>query len=97
MSGTARLEFVSDHRPIQGVDGVILMHDVCLLGRGEESHIRCPEWPETVVLFRREGKLWCKSRAELFIDGRHAPGGGELNPGAVVTGAEFRFRMEASG
>lgn len=96
MSGTARLEFASDHRPLQAVDGVILMHDVCLLGSAAENHVRCSGWPEAVIIFRRDGQLWCKSRGELFINGRHVPSGGELSSGAVVTGADFRFRLEAA-
>jgi len=95
MSGSARIEFVSDHRPARAADGVVLMDDTCLVGPGPENHIRCPGWPGSVLLFRREGRLWCKSRDELFIGGRHAPEGGELEPGVVVTGADLRFRLEA--
>jgi hypothetical protein len=95
MSGSARIEFVSDHRPARAADGVVLMHETCLVGPGPENHIRCPGWPGSVLLFRREGRLWCKSRDELFLGGRHAPEGGELEPGVVVTGPELRFRLEA--
>jgi hypothetical protein len=96
MSGTARLEFVSDHRPARAADGVILMDETCLVGPGPENHIRCSGWPHSVLLFRRDGRLWCKSREELFLGGRHAPDGGELEPGMVVTGADMRFRIEAA-
>jgi hypothetical protein len=95
MSGTARIEFVSDHRPTHAADGVILMDETCLLGPAAENHIRCPGWPQSVLLFRREGKIWCKSREDLFIDGQHAPGGGPLDPGSTVAGHELRFRIEA--
>ncbi len=94
MSGSARLEFVSDHRPARTADGVILMHDTCLIGPGPENHIRCPGWPHAVLLFRREGRLWCKSREELFVGGRHAPGEAALEPGVVVAGTDIRFRIE---
>jgi len=94
MSGTARIEFLSDHRPAHAADAIILMDETCLAGPGPENHIRCPGWPQTVLLFRRDGKLWCKSRGELFIGGRHAPEGGPLEPGVVVTGADIRFRIE---
>jgi hypothetical protein len=96
MSGTARLEFVSDHRPSRSADSVILMDDTCLIGPGVENHIRCPAWPHAVLLFRRDGRLWCKSRDELFVGGRHAPEGAELVPGAVVTGTDIRFRIEGA-
>ena len=96
MSGTARIEFVSDHRPAQSVDGVVLMDETCLVGPGPENHICCPDWPQTVLLFRRDGQLWCKSRDDMFFGGRHAPEGGVLEPGVVVTGTDIRFRIEAA-
>jgi hypothetical protein len=97
MSGTARIDFVSDHRPARAVDAIVLMDETCLVGPGPENHIRCPGWKNSVLLFRRDGKLWCKSRETLFIGGRHAPDGAELEPGSVVTGNEMRFRMEPIG
>jgi len=96
MSGTARLEFLSDHRPARAADGVILMDQTCLIGPGADNHIRCPGWPQAVLLFRREGRLWCKAREDLFLGGRHAPEGGEIEPGVVVTGTDIRFRIEAA-
>ena len=94
MSGTARIEFLSDHRPAHAADAIILMDETCLVGPGPENHIRCPGWPNSVLLFRREGRLWCKARDDLFLGGRHAPEGGELEPGVVVTGTDIRFRIE---
>lgn len=94
MSGSARLEFLSDHRPALAADGVVLMDDTCLLGPAVDNHIQCPAWPQAVLLFRREGKLHCKARDDLFMNGRHCPGGGELASGTVVTGTEIRFRIE---
>jgi hypothetical protein len=97
MSGTARIEFLSDHRPSHAADAIILMDETCLIGPGPENHIRCPGWPNSVLLFRRDGKLWCKSRDDLFLGGRHAPEGGEVEPGVVVTGSDMRFRIEEQG
>jgi hypothetical protein len=97
MSGTARIDFVSDHRPARAVDAVILMDDTCLVGPGAENHIRCRTWQNSLLLFRRDGKLWCKSRDALFVDGRHAPEGAELQSGSVVTGNDIRFRLEQIG
>lgn len=94
MSGSARLEFLSDHRPAFATDGVILMDDTCLLGPTAENHIRCPDWTQSLLLYRRDGGLYCKARDDLFINERHAPGGGQLTPGTVVTGTNIRFRIE---
>jgi hypothetical protein len=94
LSASARLEFVSSHRPARRIDGVVLMDDTCLLGPGRENHIGCPNWPDSILLMRRDDKLWCKSRMEIFIDGRHAPAGGEIAPGSIVTGPDLRFMIE---
>jgi hypothetical protein len=95
MSGSARLEFLSDHRPAYAADGVVLMDDTCLLGPAGENHVCCPRWPQALLLYRRDGQLFCKARDDLFINGTHSPGGGALVPGTVVTGNEIRFRIEA--
>ncbi|MFN0055478.1 MAG: hypothetical protein ACKV0T_25305 [Planctomycetales bacterium] len=97
MSGSARLDFLSDHRPAQAVDGVVLMHDTCLLGPQAENHICCPAWTQSLLLYRRDGELYCKSRDDVFIDKQHLPGGGKLIPGATVAGAELRFHLEELG
>lgn len=97
MSGSARLEFLSDHRPAFPADGIVLMGDTCLLGPAPENHIRCPDWPQSLLLYRREDGLHCKARDDLFINGTHVPGGGRLIPGSVVTGSDLRFRIEALG
>ena len=97
LSATAVLDFLSDHRPSRRVDGVILMDETCLLGPGGENHVRCLDWPDSVVLFRQGGEFRCKSRADIFVDGTLVRDGGAVTPGDVVTGPELRFRIEAAG
>ena len=97
LSATATLNFASNHRPARSIDGVILMKDNCLLGPGHESHVRCRRWQDTAVLFRRDGKFWVKSRMELFVNGRHVQGEAAVEPGDVIAGPEFRFRIEPIG
>lgn len=95
LSNAAALEFVSDHRPVYSVDGVVMMEETCLLGPGRDQHIICPLWTESIVLFRRDRQFWCKSRTPLAIDGQPSPDGGPIAPGAVVSsGSEVRFRIE---
>ena len=95
LSGTAVLEFVSDHRPVYSVDGVVMMEENCLLGPGQDHHVVCPHWPEPVVLFRRDNQFWCKSRNPVTVGGKSSPDGGPIRPGDVVSsGAEVRFRLE---
>jgi len=95
VSGTARLDFVSDHRPANTVDSVVLMEDTCILGPGSDSHIRCPDWNHPILLHRSGGKLCCKSRGDIYVDNRHAKGSTPLEDGSIVTGVDGRFRVEA--
>ena len=53
LSGTARLEFVSHHRTLPALDGVLLMADSCILGPGPQSHIVARDLAGDVVLFRQ--------------------------------------------
>jgi len=96
LSASARLDFVSDHRPTQSCDGIILMENTCLLGPGSDNHAQCHDWSESVVLFRKGDELWCKSRGDIFVDGTLVKEAAALRPGAVVTGLDMRFRLEAT-
>jgi len=95
MSGSARIEFLSDHRPKHAVDGIVIMDETCLLGPYGDNHVYCPSWRETVLLYRKQGEVWCKARSDLFVDGQHIPGGGPVRAGATVEGQDIRFRWEA--
>ena len=96
LTATGVLDFLSDHRPVYSVDGVIMMEETCLLGPGSEHHVICPNWPETVVLFRRNEQFWCKSRSPVSVGGKPSPEGGPIRPGDVVSngGGDIRFRLE---
>ena len=96
LSASAVLQFQSVHRPAQSLDGLIMMHDTVLLGPGAENHIRCPDWPTSVVLFRRRNnELWCRSREQLAVDGMPLNESARVVPGAIVTGEDVSFRVEA--
>ena len=81
--------------PITSVVGAEISNvDLRKLGDAEFAPIEQAWNRHSVLLFRREGRLWCKSRDDLFLGGKHAPEGGELEPGVVVTGTDIRFRIE---
>ncbi len=61
LSGTARLEVVSQHRTQPPVDAVLLMADSCVLGPGRACHVVCRELQGDVVLFRHNGQLFCRA------------------------------------
>jgi hypothetical protein len=94
LSATAVIDFVSDHRPNRSIDGVILMEQTCLLGPARDNHVVCPEWNETVLLYRKDDGFWCKSQSQVAIDGVWTEAGGLVKPGSCVSGNEFRFRLE---
>lgn len=94
LSLSARLDFVSDHRPTQTVDGVVLLADTCLLGPDENCHILCPDWPGQVLLVRQGDELWCRSRQALSVNSHRLGSGRRLHSGDVVSGEELRFRIE---
>ena len=94
LSNSACLEFVSQHRPHFSVDGIVLMDDTCLLGPGTDHHVKCPRWNESLVLFRRDGLIWCKSPQPLKVNDTPLVGTGPVPDGAIVTGPEIRFRIE---
>lgn len=94
LATTAVLDFESDHRPARSVNGIILMTDNCLLGPRRDYHIFCPDWPELVVLFQRDGGLCCRSNAALRLNTGPVRDFAELEHGSVVSGDDFRFRVE---
>lgn len=98
LSATAVIDFASDHRPSRSIDGVILMDETCLLGPTADNHVVCPDWSETVLLFRKGGGFWAKAQSQIEIDGKLvSESGGPVKPGSYVSGNDFGFRLEACG
>ena len=94
LSMTARLDVQSVHRLEQSVDGIILFAETCLLGPSSDCHVRCPDWPESVLLVRRSGEFFCRSRADLIVGDKIANGMTEVPIGSVISGHEIRFRID---
>lgn len=94
LSTTARIEFASDHRPDWSVDGVLLVQETLLLGPGDQNHVVCREWPESVILTRRNDVTTCRSRTSLVVGTDPVQGEATVPHGATVTGPGMRFRLE---
>lgn len=107
LSLTVRLEFESQHRPAQRLDGVLLMDQTCILGPADDSHVVCADWERRVIIFRRDGKLWCKrgpatgpavagenTDQELYVNGCRVSDAAPLRDGTIVTLGDARFRIE---
>jgi hypothetical protein len=69
LSHTAVLSITSGHRWQQGVEGVMLLGDSCILGPLSNSHILCPLASSEVVLFRNRNAWWCRSKEPIERDG----------------------------
>lgn len=85
----------TDGRTPATIDGVVLMDEVCILGPGSDAHIRCPEWQQPVILFRRQGQLWCRSQETLELDGQETSEPQAVRAGSVVSSESWRLRVEA--
>ena len=94
LSTSAVIDFESEHRPTHSVDGVILLSDHCLLGPRRDHHIRCASWSEAVVLFVRDGQVRCRSKADTSVNGQLINESARLLDGDIVSGEDFRFRVE---
>jgi hypothetical protein len=95
LSGTARLEFLSHHRTLPALDGVLLMADSCIMGPGPQSHIVARDLAGDVVLFREGAGLACRTAGQLRIDGKEHEGRGPLTARSRVEGNDFSFTLEA--
>ncbi|HQX51824.1 MAG TPA: FHA domain-containing protein, partial [Planctomycetaceae bacterium] len=94
LAGSALIDFESHHRPARSVNGIILMTDSILLGPRKDHHVCCPDWPEMVVIYRQDDGLRCRSKAALTVDGTRVRDSALLTDGAIVSGDDFRFRIE---
>ena len=94
LAGSALIDFESHHRPSHSVNGIILMTDSILLGPRKDHHICCPDWPELVVIYTQDGTLRCRSKASLNVNGTRVRDSALLSDGTIVSGDDFRFRIE---
>ncbi len=95
LSATARLEFVSGHRTQPSSDAVLLMAETCVLGPSGHSHVVCPRWPNEVVLFHRDGQLYCRTSGRVEIDGEETRRRGLITRNSRIQGDHFSFSLEA--
>ncbi len=94
LSASARLDFISHHRPQPKADGVLLMAESCVLGPKWQNHVICRDWQADVVLYRRDGELYCRAMDSIEIDGRLCDGRGQLASNSHVSGSDFSLSLE---
>lgn len=69
LSATAVLTVESHHKTEPAVDSIVLMSDSCILGSQSHCHIRCRDWTDELVLFRRDGGLAFRTSVAVEVDG----------------------------
>jgi hypothetical protein len=94
LSATARLDFVSRHRTRPSADGVLLMAESCVLGPKWQNHVVCREWANDVVLYRRDGDLFCRAVEPIEVDGRYCEGQARIEANSHVMGSDFSLCLE---
>jgi hypothetical protein len=94
LSSSARLEMVSRHRTHPFADAVVLMAESCVLGPKWQNHVICREWSGDVVLYRNDGKLFCRAMESVEIDGQLHNSRGPVNPSSRIVGTDFAMSLE---
>jgi hypothetical protein len=94
LSASARLDFLSHHRTFPKADGILLMAESCVLGPKSQNHVLCRDWQGDVVLYRRDGELYCRAMDSIEIDGHLCDGHGQLGPNSHVSGSDFSLSLE---
>jgi hypothetical protein len=94
LSATARLDFSSHHRTQPSADAVLLMADSCVLGPSPHSHVVCRDWPQELVLYRCENRLYCRTDGELNIDGLPCNGKGAIQTNSRIEAKHVALSLE---
>jgi tetratricopeptide (TPR) repeat protein len=69
-STTAVLDLIGARFPRADVRRVVLLDRELVIGPGMSSHMRCDTTPEPIVLHVRDNRLFCRSSAEVEVNGQ---------------------------
>lgn len=94
LSATARLVIQSNHKTEPSVDAILLMAESCILGPRKHSHIRCRNWGNDLILFRKQGELSCRSEASILVNGEQNTGQAIIPAGTRIEGEDFALSIE---
>ncbi len=94
LSASARLEFLSRHRLQSAADGVLLMAESCVLGPSWKNHVVCRDWRHDLVLYRRDGGMYCRSGGDIEVDGQPCRGQSAVRCGSRIDGEDFSLSLE---
>lgn len=94
LSNTAILQFETRHRTMPWSDGILLMDSSIVLGPDRNSHIVCDDWKHQLVLFERDGGLYCTYNEPYEIDGSPCEGQAKLSLSSRIAGEDFSVSLE---
>ena len=94
LSATAMLSLESHHKTEPAVDGIVLMSDSFILGPQRHSHIRCREWTDDLVFFRRGEGLTFRTSAAVEVDGQLADSQSLLPGNCRLEAENFAISLE---
>ena len=94
-SNTAELAASSVRFTRADMTGVILMDREILIGAGGSNHIRTDQVSDKVMLFSRDGKILCRSKDTIEIDGKIRSNESEIAPGEHVRIGEMGITITA--
>lgn len=95
LSPSATLQLESGHRFAEGVNGVVLFQQTCLLGAGRKNHIDCRKWRSELVFFTRGGQLFCKSSADdISVNDQPIGRMAVVTDKAHLQGTDWSIRVE---
>ena len=99
LSSTAVLKLESHHKTDPAVDGIVLMSESCVLGSQPQSHIRCRDWKDDLVLFRRGEELQFRTAANVTVataddEAQPATPEGMITDSTRIDGERFTLSFE---
>ncbi len=94
LSASARIEFVSEHRPQRALDGLVWLRGACLLGPAAGHHVVWPDCDPPLVLFSQGERLAFRNGGDWLVDGATQQGVVLLEPTTMLTRGDLRVRIE---
>lgn len=93
-SMSARVNWLTRHRPQMAPDGVLLLADSIVLGRSSQSHVIVPHLPDEMILFVQGDQLMLRSKTSFNVDGRRCEGRVAVPFGSQITSDAISMMIE---
>lgn len=94
LSASARVEFLSEHRPRLTLDGLIFLRGTCLLGPAAGHHVRWSDCDPPLILFLQGDRLAFRNSGDWMVDNEKRTGVIVLEPETTLSRGDLRVRIE---